>query len=67
MVYWTFFFFATKDPQNMLLKFGQYVAEQPVYRAPAGDFELLINKLQNITNYLHKLKAEIITCGDINW
>jgi hypothetical protein len=53
------FFFATNNQQNTLLKFGQYGAEQPVYRAPAGDFELLMNKLQNITNYFLSLKQKL--------
>jgi hypothetical protein len=37
-----------------------------VYRAPTGDFETFLNKLQNILNYLYKPKAEFIICGNIN-
>jgi exonuclease III len=36
------------------------------YRAPTGDFELFLNKLESITNYLYKPKAEFVICGDIN-
>jgi exonuclease III len=37
-----------------------------VYRAPSGDFELFLNKLKSIINYLYKPKAEFAICGDIN-
>jgi exonuclease III len=37
-----------------------------VYRAPRGDFETFLNKLENILNYLYKQKAEFVICGDIN-
>jgi exonuclease III len=37
-----------------------------VYRAPTGDSETFLNKLENILNYLYKLKAEFVICGDIN-
>jgi hypothetical protein len=32
-----------------------------VYRAPTGDFETFLNKLENILNYIYKPKAEFIT------
>jgi hypothetical protein len=34
--------------------------------AQTGDFEHFLNKLDNITNYLYKPKAEFVTCDDIN-
>jgi len=34
-------------------------------RAPTGDFELFLNKLEGILNYLYKPKADFIICGDI--
>jgi hypothetical protein len=34
--------------------------------APPGDFELFLNKLESISNYLYKPKAEFVICGDIN-
>jgi hypothetical protein len=38
-----------------------------IYRAPTGDYELFLNKLERILNYLYKPKAEfIIGSGDIN-
>jgi hypothetical protein len=37
-----------------------------IYRAPTGDFELFVNKLESIIDYLHKPTAELVICGDIN-
>jgi hypothetical protein len=36
-----------------------------IWRAPTGDFEHLLSKLDCIMNDLHKPKTEFI-CGDIN-
>jgi hypothetical protein len=36
-----------------------------IYRAPKGDFEMFLNKLENM-NYLYKTKAEFVIYGDIN-
>ena len=36
-----------------------------VYRAPSGDFDYFLNKLDYILNSLHTYKTEFI-CGDIN-
>jgi len=37
-----------------------------VYRAPSGDFDYFLNKLDYILNSLHNYKTEFIICGDIN-
>jgi len=37
-----------------------------VYRAPCGNFELFMNKLEIILNSLHSHNSELIICGDIN-
>jgi exonuclease III len=37
-----------------------------IYRFRTGDFNLFLKKLENITNYLYKPKAELVICGDIN-
>jgi hypothetical protein len=36
-----------------------------IYRAPTGNSELLLNKLENI-NHLYEPKSESVICGDIN-
>jgi hypothetical protein len=33
---------------------------------PTGDFELFLNKLESIINYIYEPKAEFVTCDDIN-
>jgi len=41
-----------------------------IYRAPTGDYELFLNKLESILNYLYIPKAEFVICGgdiDINY
>jgi exonuclease III len=37
-----------------------------MYRAPCGNFESFLNKLEIIFNSLHKHNSDFITCGDIN-
>jgi hypothetical protein len=37
-----------------------------MYRAPTGDFEQFLSKLDYIINYFYKPKAEFIIYGDIN-
>jgi len=37
-----------------------------IYRAPCGNFECFLNKLEIILNSLHKHNSEFIICGDIN-
>jgi exonuclease III len=37
-----------------------------VYRAPFGNFEHFLNKLEIVLNSLHKHNSEMIICGDIN-
>jgi len=37
-----------------------------VYRAPSGDFDYFLNKLDYILNSLHNYKTEFIICGNIN-
>jgi exonuclease III len=37
-----------------------------VYRAPYGNFDYFLNKLDNILKYFHSHKTEFIICGDIN-
>jgi hypothetical protein len=44
--------------------FSMYVVA--IYRAPTGDFEQFLNKLDCIINHLYKPKAEFIICGDIS-
>jgi hypothetical protein len=35
-----------------------------IYRAPTGDFETFLNKLDSIMNYFYKPKTEFIISGD---
>jgi hypothetical protein len=37
-----------------------------LYRAPFGNFELFLNRLETILNVLHSPTIESIICGDIN-
>jgi hypothetical protein len=37
-----------------------------IYRAPAGDYDYFINKLDYILNFLYRYNLEFILCGDIN-
>jgi hypothetical protein len=37
-----------------------------VYRAPCGNFELFLNKLEIVLNSLHRHNSECIICGNIN-
>ena len=37
-----------------------------VYRAPCGNFDYFLNKLEIILNSFHKHNSEFIICGDIN-
>jgi hypothetical protein len=37
-----------------------------VYRAPCGNFELFLNKLEIILNFLYRCNTEFIICGDLN-
>jgi exonuclease III len=37
-----------------------------VYRAPTGDFNQFLKKLDDTLKYLHKPKTEFLLCGDIN-
>src|SRR5215510_7922379 len=37
-----------------------------IYRAPCGNFELFLNKLEIILNSLHRHNSLFIICGDIN-
>jgi exonuclease III len=37
-----------------------------VYRAPSGNYDYFLNKLDNILNALHNYKTEFIVCGNIN-
>jgi hypothetical protein len=37
-----------------------------IYRAPSGNVDYLLNKLDYILNYLHKYNTEFILCGDLN-
>jgi exonuclease III len=37
-----------------------------LYRAPSGNFDHFLNRLENILNVLHSPKAEFVICGDIN-
>lgn len=37
-----------------------------VYRSPAGDFTIFINKLKLILDYLYKPSLNIVLCGDFN-
>jgi hypothetical protein len=37
-----------------------------LYRAPCGNFECFLNKLETILNSFHKHNAEFIICDDIN-
>ena len=36
------------------------------YRAPTGDFNLFLTKLDGTLKYLYKPKTEFLLCGDIN-
>jgi exonuclease III len=37
-----------------------------IYRAPAGDYDYLLNKLEHILNSLHTYNSEFILCGEIS-
>jgi len=37
-----------------------------VYRAPTGNFNLFLNRLDDITKTLYKIDLQLIICGDIN-
>jgi exonuclease III len=37
-----------------------------IYRAPSGNFDFFINKLEKILNHLYNPSLELIICGDIN-
>jgi hypothetical protein len=37
-----------------------------VYRSPSGNFDIFLEKLDNILNTLHNNKSEFIICGDVN-
>ena len=37
-----------------------------IYRAPCGNFECFLNKLEIILNSVYKHNTEFIICGDIN-
>jgi hypothetical protein len=37
-----------------------------LYRAPTGDFNQFLKKLDDTLKYLHKPKVEFLICGDIN-
>ena len=37
-----------------------------IYRAPSGDFDYFLNKMDNILNSLNNYKSKFIICGDIN-
>jgi len=37
-----------------------------IYRAPLGDFDYFLNKMDNMLYSLHNYKAKFIICGDIN-
>jgi exonuclease III len=37
-----------------------------MYKVPTGDFNLFLNKLESIIDYLYKSTAEFVICGDIN-
>lgn len=42
-----------------------YTYVLPMYRAPTGDFELFLNKLENI-NYFYKPDVESVNCSNID-
>ena len=37
-----------------------------VYRAPTENFNLFLNRLDDILKTLHKVDTQFIICGDIN-
>jgi exonuclease III len=37
-----------------------------IYRAPGGNYNYFLNKLDCILNSLHRYNSEFILCGDIN-
>jgi exonuclease III len=37
-----------------------------LYRAPSGDFNQFLKRLDTTLNYLYNPKSELIICGDIN-
>jgi exonuclease III len=37
-----------------------------IYRVPTGNFDLFLNTLESIIDYLYKLTAEFVICGNIN-
>jgi exonuclease III len=45
---------------------GNKVIILSIYRAPVGDYDYFLNKLDHILNFLHSHNTEFILCGDIN-
>jgi exonuclease III len=45
---------------------GNKVIILSIYRAPAGDYDYFLNKLDYILNLLHRHNTEFMLCGDIN-
>ena len=37
-----------------------------IYRAPTGNFEVFLNRLDNILKTLYKADSKLIVCGDTN-
>jgi exonuclease III len=37
-----------------------------VYRAPTGNFNLFLHRLDDILKTLYKVDTQLIICGDIN-
>jgi len=37
-----------------------------VYRAPTGNFNLFLNRLDDITKTLYKVDLKLVVCGELN-
>jgi hypothetical protein len=56
-----------KESVTIQLKLnGNTVIILSIYRAPVGDYDYFLNKLDYILNFLHSHNTEFILCGDIN-
>jgi hypothetical protein len=45
---------------------GNKVIIHSIYKAPVGDYDYFLNKLDYILNLLHRHNTEFILCGDVN-
>ena len=61
-------YFKDQDIEVCVLKLKSTfnICIMAVYRAPTGNFNLFLNRLDDIIKTLHKVDLQLIICGDIN-